>query len=126
VAGKERQIVIVAGMLARVRLVILVERAGGACSGFHGILLVKREWRLGTDEEGAGLMRKPRPRIITRPDLMVGLPTIEGTRITVEFVLEELAGGRTIEQLIDAYPPLTREEIEAALEYAADTVHSIS
>ncbi len=69
-------------------------------------------------------MAKPRPRIITNPDLMVGKPTIEGTRITVEFVLEELAGGRTIEQLIDAYPPLTREEIEAALEYAADAVRA--
>lgn len=67
-------------------------------------------------------MAKPKPRIITNPDLMVGKPTIEGTRITVEFILEQLAGGRTIDQLIDAYPPLTHEEIEAALEYAAQAV----
>jgi uncharacterized protein (DUF433 family) len=67
-------------------------------------------------------MAKTRPRIVTNPDLMAGKPTIEGTRITVEFILEELAGGRTVDHLIDAYPPLTREEIEVALEYAADAV----
>ena len=67
-------------------------------------------------------MAKTRPRIITNPDLMLGKPTIEGTRITVEFILEELAGGRTTDRLIDAYSPLTREEIEAALEYAAEAV----
>lgn len=69
-------------------------------------------------------MAKAKPRIITNPDLMVGKPTIEGTRITVEFVLEEIAGGRTIDQLIDAYPPLSREEIEAALEYAVKAVRA--
>ena len=71
-------------------------------------------------------MAKTRPRIVINPDLMAGKPTIEGTRITVEFILEELAGGRTVDQLIDSYPPLTREEIEVALEYAADAVRGRS
>jgi len=69
-------------------------------------------------------MAKNKPGIITNPGLMVGQPTIEGTRITVEFILQELAGGRTIDQLIDAYAPLSHEEIEAALEYAAEAVRA--
>lgn len=69
-------------------------------------------------------MAETRPRIVINPDLMAGKPTIEGTRITVEFILEELAGGRTVDQLIDAYSPLTREEIEVALEYAANVVRA--
>ena len=62
-----------------------------------------------------------KPRIITRPDLMLGKPTIEGTRITVEFILEQLEGGRTIEQLVQHYG-LTLEQINAALQYATDLV----
>lgn len=68
-------------------------------------------------------MAKAKPRIIINPDLMVGKPTIEGTRITVEFILEEMTGGRTIPELIDHYG-LSREEIEAALEYAAKAVRA--
>jgi uncharacterized protein (DUF433 family) len=62
-----------------------------------------------------------KPRIITNPDLMLGKPTIEGTRITVEFVLEQLEGGRTVDQLVQHYG-LTREQIITALEYAVDLV----
>jgi len=49
---------------------------------------------------------------------MVGKPTIEGTRLTVELILEELAAGRKAEELLNSYPRLTREGINAALEYA--------
>jgi len=60
-------------------------------------------------------------RIITNPDLMLGKPTIEGTRITVEFILEQLECGRTVEQLMQHYG-LTLDEINAALQYAAEAV----
>ncbi|HEY3876743.1 MAG TPA: DUF433 domain-containing protein [Candidatus Kapabacteria bacterium] len=59
-----------------------------------------------------------KPRIISDPDLMVGKPTIEGTRLTVELILEELAAGRTVEEMLYSYPRLTRDGINAALEYA--------
>jgi uncharacterized protein (DUF433 family) len=53
------------------------------------------------------------------PRVMMGKPVIAGTRITVEFILEELGDGRTIEDLLSAHPRLTPEEIRAALAYAA-------
>ncbi len=50
---------------------------------------------------------------------MMGKPVIEGTRITVELILEKLAAGETIEQILEAHPRLTREGIYAALDFAA-------
>lgn len=48
----------------------------------------------------------------------MGKPVIAGTRITVEHILEELAVGSPVEELLDAHPRLTREAIQAALAYA--------
>jgi uncharacterized protein (DUF433 family) len=53
------------------------------------------------------------------PTVMMGKPVVAGTRITVELVLEKLAAGETIEQVLDAHPRLTRESILAALDFAA-------
>jgi len=53
------------------------------------------------------------------PSIMMGKPVINGTRITVELILEKLAAGETIEQILDAHPRLTREAILAALDFAA-------
>jgi len=50
---------------------------------------------------------------------MVGKPVIRGTRITVELILDKLAAGETVEQILEDYPHLTREGIRAALEFAA-------
>jgi uncharacterized protein (DUF433 family) len=61
-----------------------------------------------------------KPRIVCNPKIMVGKPTIEGTRLTVELILEKLAEGHPVEELLYAYPRLTREGIQAALEYAAN------
>ncbi len=60
--------------------------------------------------------------IISDPKIMVGKPIIKGTRITVEHILEELANGLTIEQILAEYPHLTREGIQAALRFAAESV----
>ena len=59
-------------------------------------------------------------RIEINPKVMMGKPVIRGTRITVELILRKLAEGATEEDLLDAYPRLTREDIEAAIGYAAD------
>lgn len=50
---------------------------------------------------------------------MMGKPVVAGTRITVELILEKLAAGETIEQILEAHPRLTREGILAALKFAA-------
>ncbi len=53
---------------------------------------------------------------------MQGKPVISGTRIPVELLLRKLAEGGTIDELLDAYPRLSPDDVRAALEYAADTV----
>lgn len=57
-------------------------------------------------------------RITVNPEAMVGKPTIRGLRITVEQILKALAGGVTVEELLEDYPELEREDIQAALMYA--------
>lgn len=61
-------------------------------------------------------------RIEINPAVMLGKPVIRGTRIPVELVIRKLGEGATEEDLLDAYPRLTREDIQAALVYAADTL----
>ncbi len=52
------------------------------------------------------------------PAVMMGKPVIKGTRITVELILEKLAAGESVDQLLGSYPHLTREGILAAIDYA--------
>lgn len=59
------------------------------------------------------------------PDIMLGKPVIAGTRITVELILEKLAAGETIENIIEEYPQLNRNSILAALAYASNALKSI-
>jgi uncharacterized protein (DUF433 family) len=59
-------------------------------------------------------------QIVSDPEIMMGKPTIKGTRITVELILEKLGQGMTIEEMLQAYPHLTREQMLAALQFAAD------
>ena len=61
-------------------------------------------------------------RIEVNPKVMMGKPVIRGTRITVELILRKLSEGATLTDLLDAYPRLTREDIQAAIGYAADTL----
>jgi uncharacterized protein (DUF433 family) len=58
------------------------------------------------------------------PLIMMGKPVIAGTRITVELILEKLAAGETMEQILEAHPHLTREAIQAALAFAASALHA--
>ena len=57
--------------------------------------------------------------IQSNPSIMMGKPVVAGTRVTVELILEKLAAGETMEQILEAHPRLTREAIKAALAFAA-------
>jgi len=61
-------------------------------------------------------------RITVNPKIMLGKPVIKGTRITVETILRKLSEGMTIEEILKVYPHLTKEDIFAVLEYAADVI----
>jgi uncharacterized protein (DUF433 family) len=65
-----------------------------------------------------------RELIQSDPAIMMGKPVIAGTRITVELILEKLAAGETVEQLLTAHPRLTREAIRAALAFAAEALRA--
>ena len=78
-------------------------------------------------------MMRPRERkgfimdknpIISDPQVMLGKPVIAGTRITVELVLEKLAAGETVEQILAAHPELTREKIQAALRFSEEAMRA--
>lgn len=62
-------------------------------------------------------------RVTVDPAQMGGLPCIRGLRVTVSMVLGQLAAGRTVDELLDDYPYLQREDVTAALEYAAAIVN---
>jgi uncharacterized protein (DUF433 family) len=56
------------------------------------------------------------------PNVLCGKPVIAGTRISVELILEKLASGQTIEQILEDYPHLTEEAIRAAIAFAAEVL----
>lgn len=58
-------------------------------------------------------------RIVTNPAILAGKPCIKGTRISVEFLLELAASGASRDDIVSAYPRLTREDVEEAFQYAA-------
>ena len=62
--------------------------------------------------------------IVSDPQIMMGKPTVRGTRITVELILEKLAAGETEAQLLIAHPHLTLNGIRAAVAFAADAHQS--
>lgn len=61
-----------------------------------------------------------RERITADPAVLVGKPVIKGTRISVELVLGWLANGWTFDNILEAYPHIAREDILAALAFAAE------
>ncbi len=61
-------------------------------------------------------------RIVVDPKILVGKPVIRGTRLSVEFILDLLAEGWSVEGILDDYPQLKREDIMAVLRYAAEMV----
>jgi len=63
-----------------------------------------------------------RTRITVDPKVLAGKPIIKGTRIAVEFILELLANGWTVEDILRNYPQLKREDVAAALKYATEVL----
>ena len=61
-------------------------------------------------------------RIEVNPKVMLGKPVIRGTRIPVELLLRKMGEGYTEDELLEAYPRLTPEDLRAAVAYAADVV----
>lgn len=61
-------------------------------------------------------------RIEINPKVMVGKPVIKGTRIPVELILRMLSQGISTEEILEEYPHLTKEDIQAALAYAAEAL----
>ncbi len=62
------------------------------------------------------------PVIVSTPGIVGGRPRLQGTRLTVQDILGALAAGDTIDELLEDFPYLTREDFAAVLRYAADTV----
>ena len=58
------------------------------------------------------------------PAIVMGKPVVAGTRIPVELILEKLAAGETIDQLLEAHPRLSKEGILAALSFAAEVLRA--
>jgi uncharacterized protein (DUF433 family) len=61
-------------------------------------------------------------RIDVNPGICGGKPVIRGTRIMVRNILGMVAGGYTVDMIVAAYPDLTRDDVKAVLEYAAQVV----
>lgn len=61
-------------------------------------------------------------RITTSSQICNGQPIIRGMRITVKTILDYLAAGETIENILQAYPQLEREDIQACLQFASRTL----
>lgn len=57
-------------------------------------------------------------RIEINPKVMMGKPVIRGTRIPVELILRKISGGASESDLLEAYPKLTHEDIQAAIRYS--------
>ena len=60
--------------------------------------------------------------IISDPTIMMGKPVVVETRITVELILEKLAAGESVEQILESHPGLTREGIQAALTFTTEVL----
>jgi uncharacterized protein (DUF433 family) len=59
-------------------------------------------------------------RIEINPELMMGKPVIRGTRITVELIVQKIKEGASEEEVLKAYPKLSKKDIRAAIEYASN------
>ncbi len=66
--------------------------------------------------------RSPLSRIEINPRVMMGKPVIRGTRIPVELVVRKLSKNISVEEILREFPRLTREDVRAALAYAAESL----
>lgn len=64
------------------------------------------------------------PRIVSDPNVMMGKPVVAGTRVGVDLILEKLGRGEPIEALLESHPQLSRDDVLAALRYAAEALRT--
>lgn len=68
-------------------------------------------------------------RITVNPNVCLGQPTIRGMRITVSVILKMLAAGKSVQEVLEAYPELEAEDVQQAIRYAAwivsDQIHMV-
>ena len=62
--------------------------------------------------------------IVSNPGVMMGKPVVAGTRITVELILQKLAAGESVPDILTAHPRLSEEAIRAALAFAAEALRA--
>ena len=62
--------------------------------------------------------------IVSNPGVLMGKPVVRGTRISVELILEKLAAGETVEQIVAEHPRLTAESVRAAIAFAAEALRA--
>ncbi len=65
------------------------------------------------------IKHKDNGQIVCDPEILMGKPVVKGTRLSVELILEKLANGESMDDLLDAHPRLTKEGIFSALGYAS-------
>lgn len=63
-------------------------------------------------------------RIIVDPEILGGKPIVEGTRLSVAHILGLLSHGMSHAEIVDAYPELTVEDVNAVVQYAAEALHN--
>lgn len=66
----------------------------------------------------------PETMIVSDPEMMMGKPVVRGTRITVELILEKLAAGESVDQILSEHSRLTPEGIRAAIAFAAEALRA--
>lgn len=66
----------------------------------------------------------PKAKVISDPRIMMGKPVVRGTRITVELILEKLAAGESVDQILTEHPRLTPEGVRAAIAFAAEVLRA--
>jgi uncharacterized protein (DUF433 family) len=63
-------------------------------------------------------------RIIADPEILGGKPIVEGTRLSIEHILGLLSHGMSHAEIVEAYPELTVENVNAVVQYAAEALHN--
>ncbi len=65
-------------------------------------------------------------RIVINPDIRSGKPCIKGTRITVYDILEYLAGGMSVSEILEDFPSLSQQDIQMVFAFAAAREHRLA
>ena len=83
---------------------------------------------MGCAMAGTGEQERTTPNplelIVHNPKILGGKASIRGTRLAVDLILDDLAGGHTVEELLAGFPTLSQEGIRACLAYAAESVRA--